>query len=99
MSDTTYTREQVSTHTDIEKDCWIIVDNEVYNVTEWINIHPGGTSMFKFYGGKDASVSFHDLPHSNGAYETLKKYRIGAIAEEDKRTIVQLRLEKNGKKS
>lgn len=98
MSDLTFTREQVALHNNVENDCWIIVDNCVYNVTDWISIHPGGTKMFDFYGGKDASVAFHDMPHSEGAYKVLQDFKIGNIAESDKKTIVELRLEKYGKK-
>lgn len=99
MSKLTFTRKQVATHNNTETDCWIIIDNEVYNVTEWINIHPGGKDMFEFYRGKDASIAFHDMPHSEDAYNALQNYKIGSVAESDKTTIVKLRIKQYGKKT
>lgn len=36
----TYTAEQVAAHNN-DKDCWIIVDNKVFDVTKFLSEHPG----------------------------------------------------------
>lgn len=46
-----YTREEVSKHNSRD-DCWLIVDNKVYDVTSFVDSHPGGDSIF-FNAGKD----------------------------------------------
>lgn len=42
-----YTRAQVSDHNS-EKDIWLVVDNEVYDVTPFLSSHPGN-NFFKIY--------------------------------------------------
>lgn len=36
----TYTAQEVAKH-NLRNDCWIIVDGEVYDVTEYVDEHPG----------------------------------------------------------
>lgn len=42
-------------------DCWIVVNDNVYNVTKFLSKHPGGSKVINFYGGQNATVSclFH----------------------------------------
>ena len=37
---TIFSRQQVSGH-DTAEDCWIVIDNGVYDVTQWLDKHPG----------------------------------------------------------
>ncbi|TLD34969.1 Acyl-CoA dehydrogenase [Venturia nashicola] len=50
--------KEVSTHKSVEEGLWIIIDNEVYDVTKFIDEHPGGPKILKRVGGKDASKQF-----------------------------------------
>ena len=38
--------------------CWSIVNGKVYNLTNWINQHPGGSSRIIAMCGKDATRAF-----------------------------------------
>ena len=51
-----YTRQEVSLH-DKDDDCWIVVGGRVYDVTQWMDSHPGGRAILKHHGGEDATVS------------------------------------------
>jgi alkylation response protein AidB-like acyl-CoA dehydrogenase len=55
-----YTLEQVSLH-NTTLDCWIIINNQVYDVTRFLNSHPGGKSSILAFAGKDATEVFYDL--------------------------------------
>ena len=57
---------------------WIIIDGKVYDVTEYVDIHPGGDAILRNAGG-DSSVGFHGPQHPSSAVDILSKYHIGEI--------------------
>ena len=46
----TFTRGDVAQHSSKE-DCWVIFDNVVYDVTDFIADHPGGEDLIMEYAG------------------------------------------------
>ncbi|KAI7885262.1 acyl-CoA dehydrogenase NM domain-like protein [Lichtheimia hyalospora FSU 10163] len=77
----TFTREEVSRHA-AEDDLWIIIDNAVYDVSEFVDLHPGGVFPIMELAGKDATEAFYGLHRQ----EVLIKYdrlKIGTIAGEE----------------
>jgi cytochrome b involved in lipid metabolism len=50
--------KDVATHNKPENGLWIIIDNDVYDVTGFVDEHPGGPKILKRSAGKDASKSF-----------------------------------------
>ena len=65
---TNYTLEEVAKH-NIPESRWIVIDGFVYNVTEFIKDHPGGTKPFEKYAGTDASDKFHKINAHAQSYE------------------------------
>jgi len=51
-----HTWDEVRQH-DSTNDKWIVIDEDVYNVTEWAKRHPGGFRIISHYAGQDATVS------------------------------------------
>lgn len=65
-------------------DCWIIISNNVYNVTDYIKKHEGGMEMILNFCGRDATQAFktksgEDNNHSTKAYNMLNGYLLGAL--------------------
>jgi nitrate reductase (NAD(P)H) len=46
-----FTREEIEKH-DKEADCWIVVDNKVYDATSVLAWHPGGKATILAHAGK-----------------------------------------------
>lgn len=61
-----------------------IIDNVVYDVTKFLDEHPGGHEVLINVAGKDGSEDFEDVGHSFDAKELMKKYVIGELVDEDK---------------
>ena len=73
-----YTREEVSKHNS-SKSCWIIINDDVYDITNFLSEHPGGKMILVSIGGKDATDSF-EIFHREGLLEKYgNKYKIGKI--------------------
>ncbi|KAJ4246886.1 hypothetical protein NW762_013438 [Fusarium torreyae] len=52
------------------KSCWVIIHGKVYDVTDFLLEHPGGSKIILRYAGKDATNEF-DPVHPP---DTLDKY-------------------------
>lgn len=79
MSTILYTREEVLMHNN-ENDCWIIINNKVYDITKYLALHPGGKKILLQYAGQDSTKYFYDINHSKKAYKQLENYYIGNIS-------------------
>lgn len=53
-----FTPADVSSHNNPDKGLYIIIDSNVYDVTKFIDEHPGGAKILKRVAGKDASKQF-----------------------------------------
>ncbi|XP_067632904.1 cytochrome b5 [Eurosta solidaginis] len=78
-----YTREEIGKH-NTNKNTWLIIHNNVYDVSQFLNEHPGGEEVLIEQGGKEATENFEDVGHSSDAREMMKKYKIGELVESER---------------
>lgn len=77
--DTKYFRlEEVKKH-DNQNELWMVIHNNVYDVTDFIDEHPGGAEILFDCGGVDVTTVFEDVGHSDDAVKMLEPYRIGSL--------------------
>lgn len=76
-----FTYAQVKEH-DNKKDVYMVVHDVVYDVTEFVDEHPGGEEVLLDVAGDDATEAFEDVGHSDEARDILKKYRVGVLKRE-----------------
>merc|ERR1719301_262995 len=53
-----YTLAEVAKH-NTEQDCWVVVNDQVLDVTSFLKDHPGGELAIVTFAGKDASEEFN----------------------------------------
>ncbi|XP_031639588.1 cytochrome b5 [Contarinia nasturtii] len=83
----TYSLAEIAKHNS-NQTTWIVIHNNIYDVTKFLNEHPGGEEVLLEQAGKDASESFEDVGHSTDAREMMKRYKVGEVIESE-RTAVQ----------
>lgn len=52
-----YSLDEISTH-NTEESLWIAISGSVYDVTDFLNKHPGSAKPLLKHAGKDATKSF-----------------------------------------
>ncbi|XP_028131707.1 cytochrome b5 [Diabrotica virgifera virgifera] len=83
---TLYSLADVKKHND-NKSTWIVIHNNVYDVTPFLNEHPGGEEVLLEQAGKEASEAFEDVGHSSDARELMVKYKVGEVVEEERTAV------------
>ncbi|KAG5042708.1 hypothetical protein JHK87_006623 [Glycine soja] len=69
---------EVSQHNNA-KDCWLVIHGKVYNVTKFLEDHPGGDEVLLSSTGKDATNDFEDIGHSTSAVAMMDEFYVGDI--------------------
>ncbi|KPP67937.1 cytochrome b5 type B-like [Scleropages formosus] len=81
---TFYTLEEVKQH-NTSTDSWLVIHDRVYDISSFLEEHPGGEEVLLEQAGADATESFEDVGHSLDAREMLQQYLIGELHMDDRR--------------
>ncbi len=72
--------KEISKHKS-KTDCWLAIEGSVYNMTPFIDSHPGGDAIVKGCG-TNATLLFNSVPqHSSAVRELLKTFKIGIVLD------------------
>ncbi|ATY66739.1 Cytochrome heme-binding site [Cordyceps militaris] len=77
----TFTAAEVATHSSAAS-CYVTIGNKVYDVTDFVDSHPGGADLLIDYAGRDVADILKDAtshPHSEAAYEVLDDSLVGFV--------------------
>ena len=73
-----YTFEEVSKHNTIN-DLWVVYNQKVYDVSKYVDEHPGGEEVVVYVAGTDATEAFDDIGHSEDAHEIMAGLLVGRV--------------------
>ncbi|MBC7659515.1 MAG: gamma-glutamylcyclotransferase [Chitinophagaceae bacterium] len=63
-----------------EKGYWVIIDSVVYDMSDFLDLHPGGRSILLHYCGLDATQAFAKVHHGHSEIEAMRDmYEIGIV--------------------
>ena len=76
-----YTMAQVKTNKSAAK-CWSVINGNVYDLTAWINSHPGGSGAILSLCGIDGTQDFLAMHRNQSKPESrLSGYLLGPLAK------------------
>lgn len=73
------TLNEVAQHNNASS-CYLTINNNVYDVSSYIDLHPGGRRQITSRCGTEVTGIFAQI-HSNRAWDLLAKYKIAVLAQ------------------
>ncbi|XP_075517611.1 cytochrome B5-like protein [Primulina tabacum] len=70
-----YTKAEVSLHNK-RTDCWIIIKEKVYDVTSYVEEHPGGDAILT-HAGDDSTEGFYGPQHATRVFDMIEDFYVG----------------------
>lgn len=66
-----------------KKDCWLVVEDKVYDVSKFIPYHPGGSILARYAGqdATDAFYAFHGEEPGSAGLKALPRYLVAQLDE------------------
>lgn len=76
MTERMISRDELEKHDNIQS-CWMTIHGKVYDVTKFLDSHPGGPDVLIEQAGGDATNGFENVGHSESARKQLAEFLIG----------------------
>jgi cytochrome b involved in lipid metabolism len=75
----TFSMHEVAQHNTLD-DCWVVVNSSVYDMTDFLKDHPGGSKVVMIYAGKDATGDFSMLHKPSSIRKYGRTLLVGKLA-------------------
>jgi len=76
-----YSRSEVKRHNSGD-DLWVIISNEVYDLTSWVGKHPGGPKILEVQAGFDVTTPFL-VNHTPQIRKRANAFKIGVLKKSE----------------
>ncbi|EAA28313.3 hypothetical protein GE21DRAFT_9129 [Neurospora crassa] len=73
-----FTYQDVAEH-NTKKDLYVVIHDKVYDITKFVDEHPGGEEVLLDVAGQDSTEAFEDVGHSDEAREALEPLLVGTL--------------------
>lgn len=73
------TMEEVNKHS-TKQDCWVVFNGDVYDLTQYVLNHPGGSNCFMPPNSKDMTKAYYGV-HPNVDPKLIEKLKIGHLVK------------------
>jgi cytochrome b involved in lipid metabolism len=73
-----FTAAEIASHNQAN-DCWLLINDKAYDVTDYIYSHPGGMENITNYCGQESTDLYDSIPHSQRASLLLGNYFVGNL--------------------
>src|SRR5690606_16386558 len=71
---------EVAQHKSDDAGYWMVIDGFVYDLTEFVQLHPGGRRVLQAYAGMDATHGYARAHHERAEVDAMRQmYRIGVV--------------------
>jgi L-lactate dehydrogenase (cytochrome) len=86
---------EVAKHNTAES-CWIVINNSVYDLTDFLSAHPGGPEIILKYAGKDATIVYEPIHPPNALTDNLPpSKRLGPVDVGSARVLNEQRMQRS----
>jgi len=75
---TEVSQDELSKH-NVSGDLWMVIDGDVFDVSKFAKVHPGGPQIMEQYAGLDVSTEFYEL-HRRDVLIKYSKLKIGRLS-------------------
>jgi len=88
----TFTKEDVSKHKSVEDRIWVYYKQGVYDITDFVELHPGGKQKISLAAGRSIEPfwALYAVHKNEEVYEILETWRIGNLLVEDSEETIDI---------
>lgn len=75
-----YTQDEVTKHRSVEEGVWVTYKGSVYDITEFVSMHPGGDKILLAAGGAlEPFWALYAVHSQDHVLEILSEYKVGEL--------------------